>query len=86
MSRERSGRFVPERDRRDVEHALKNGLPNVERLDAMLRKITYPNIMPELALASLYRQDASEQFQEGRFAGSVWSDEHSALPALGGKV
>ena len=70
----------------DIEHALENGLPNVEHLDAMLRKITYPNIMPELAFASLHRQDASEQFQEGRFAGSVWSDEHGALPALGRKI
>ena len=70
----------------DIEHALENGLPNVEHLDAMLRKITDPDVVPELAFASLHRQDAGEQFQEGRFAGAVWADQHGALPALGREV
>src|SRR4029434_1010855 len=41
-----------------VEHAFEDGLPDVQRLDAMLRKITDPDIMPEFARAALHRQNA----------------------------
>ena len=70
----------------DIEHALENGLPDVEHLDAMLGKVTNPDVVPEVALALLHRQNAGEQFEEGRFAGAVRPDQDGALSALGGEV
>ena len=48
----------------------------------MLRKITDPHVVPELALAALHGQHTGKQFEQGRFAGAVRPDQHGALTAL----
>ena len=67
----------------NVEHALENGLPDVEHLDPMLREITDPHVVPERrARRFCTGRTPASKLEQGRFAGAVRPDEHGALAAF----
>ncbi len=70
----------------NIEHALEDGVPDVEHLNPMLREITDPDVVPRDAFALLHRQHSGEQLEQGRFPGAVGSDEDGPLSALGFEI
>ena len=59
---------------------------NVEGVGAMLGKVADADIVPLGARACFQWEEAGEDFEEGRFARSVGSDEDGALSSLDGQV